>query len=42
MLIALNFVEGTFTRPLGIIHRKGRVFSAAVREFIELLVATHQ
>ncbi|MGH9833064.1 MAG: LysR family transcriptional regulator, partial [Blastocatellia bacterium] len=28
MLVALNFKEGVFTRPIGIIHRKGKVFSA--------------
>ncbi|HKX28150.1 MAG TPA: LysR family transcriptional regulator [Blastocatellia bacterium] len=42
MLVALNFTEGTFTRPLGIIHRKGKVFSVAVREFINLLVSAPQ
>lgn len=36
-LIALEFTEGTFTRPIGIIHRKGKLFSAAAREFVELL-----
>jgi LysR family transcriptional regulator, transcriptional activator of the cysJI operon len=42
MLIALNFTEGTFTRPIGIIHRKGKVFGTAVREFINLLIPAHQ
>ena len=39
-LVALNFAEGVFTRPVGIIHRKGKVFSAAAREFINMLTAT--
>ena len=39
ILVALDFTEGTFTRPIGIIHRKGKVFSAAVREFVQLLTA---
>jgi DNA-binding transcriptional LysR family regulator len=39
MLAALNFAEGTFTRPIGIIHRKGKVFSPAAREFVHLLTA---
>ncbi len=42
LLVALNFSEGTFTRPLGIIHRKGKVFSAAAREFINLLTSTNR
>src|SRR5262249_1507549 len=37
MLVAMNFKEGTFTRPLGIIHRKGKVFSPAAGEFVRLL-----
>jgi hypothetical protein len=28
-----------FTRPIGIIHRKGKVFSAAAREFVNLLTS---
>lgn len=36
-LVALNFTEGAFTREIGIIHRKGKVFSPAAREFITLL-----
>jgi DNA-binding transcriptional LysR family regulator len=39
MLVALNFKEGVFTRPIGIIHRKGKVFSAAAREFVNLLTS---
>ncbi|MGE0881918.1 MAG: LysR family transcriptional regulator [Blastocatellales bacterium] len=38
-LVSLEFSEGTFTRAIGIIHRKGKVFSAAVREFLNLLTA---
>ncbi|HWQ33652.1 MAG TPA: LysR family transcriptional regulator [Blastocatellia bacterium] len=37
LLVALNFTEGTFTRPIGIIHRRGKVFSPAAREFLSLL-----
>lgn len=40
MLVALDFKEGVFTRPIGIIHRKGKVFSAAAREFVNLLTST--
>lgn len=36
-LIALPFTEGDFPRAIGIIHRKGKMFSAAAREFIALL-----
>jgi len=39
MLVALNFKEGVFTRPIGIIHRKGKVFSSAAREFVNLLTS---
>ncbi len=39
LLVALEFSEGTFTRAIGIIHRKGKVFSVAAREFIALLTA---
>jgi LysR family transcriptional regulator, transcriptional activator of the cysJI operon len=39
MLRALDFSEGTFTRSIGIIHRKGKVFSAAAREFVRMLSA---
>lgn len=39
-LAALSFTEGTFTREIGIIHRRGKVFSAAAREFIALLTET--
>ena len=37
MLVARDFSEGTFTRPIGIIHRKGKAFSSAAKEFIALL-----
>ncbi|MEP7338708.1 MAG: LysR family transcriptional regulator [Acidobacteriota bacterium] len=40
LLAALDFSEGTFTRSIGIIHRKGKVFSAAAREFLSMLTAT--
>jgi DNA-binding transcriptional LysR family regulator len=38
-LVALNFAEGVFTRSIGIIHRKGKVFSAAAREFVKMLIS---
>ena len=37
-LVALDFTEGVFTRSIGIIHRKGKVFSAAARR--EILIKT--
>jgi DNA-binding transcriptional LysR family regulator len=40
MLVALDFTEGVFTRPIGIIHRKGKVLSEAAGEFIQLLTST--
>jgi DNA-binding transcriptional LysR family regulator len=36
-LAALGFTEGPFTRPVGIIHRKGREISRPARAFVELL-----
>jgi LysR family transcriptional regulator, transcriptional activator of the cysJI operon len=36
-LAARGFAEGVFTRAVGIIHRRGKVFSPAAREFITLL-----
>lgn len=38
MLAALSFNEGDFSRPIGIIHRKGKALSAAARKFTEQLV----
>jgi DNA-binding transcriptional LysR family regulator len=35
-LRAVNFTE-SFTRPIGIIHRKGKVFSPAARRFVDIL-----
>ena len=35
-LRAIEF-DDTFLRPIGIIHRKGKIFSAAARKFIEML-----
>jgi len=35
-LRAVSFTEN-YTRPIGIIHRKGKIFSAAARKFIEML-----
>jgi LysR family transcriptional regulator, transcriptional activator of the cysJI operon len=39
MLVALKFTEGSFTRSLGIIHRRHKVFSKAAQEFMLLLAA---
>jgi DNA-binding transcriptional LysR family regulator len=36
-LSVLGFAEGPFTRPVGIIHRKGREISAPARAFVDLL-----
>jgi DNA-binding transcriptional LysR family regulator len=36
-LSALGFADGPFTRPIGIIHRKGREISAPARAFVDLL-----
>jgi DNA-binding transcriptional LysR family regulator len=33
----LEFVEGTFTRPLAIIYKRGRELAPAVRKFIDVL-----
>ncbi|MBI1760096.1 MAG: LysR family transcriptional regulator [Acidobacteria bacterium] len=41
LLTKLDFSEGTFTRAVGIIHRRGRVFSAAARAFVQMLAAAH-
>jgi DNA-binding transcriptional LysR family regulator len=38
LLATTDFVEGPFTRDVGVVHRRGRVFSAAAREFVRLLV----
>lgn len=38
-LVALRFTDGDFTREIGIIHRKGKVFSPAARAFIALLTS---
>jgi DNA-binding transcriptional LysR family regulator len=39
LIAAVNFSEGPFTRSVGVIHRRGRVLSAAAQEFVRLLVA---
>jgi DNA-binding transcriptional LysR family regulator len=39
-LAALEFTEGRFTRTIGVVHRRGRVLSAASREFIRMLLGT--
>jgi DNA-binding transcriptional LysR family regulator len=38
----LEFQEGTFTRPLAIIYKRGRELSPAVRKFIEILTVGTQ
>jgi DNA-binding transcriptional LysR family regulator len=40
-LRAINFTE-SFARPIAIIHRKGKIFSAASRKFIEMLTEGQQ
>ncbi len=37
----LEFSEGTFTRPLAIIYKRGRELSPAVRKFIEVLTQSN-
>ncbi|MFZ4627287.1 MAG: LysR family transcriptional regulator [Blastocatellia bacterium] len=37
LLVALRFAEGTFTRPIGIIHRRGKRFTPATKAFLHLL-----
>jgi DNA-binding transcriptional LysR family regulator len=37
LLVALTFREGTFTRPIGIIHRRGKGFTPAAKAFLRLL-----
>ena len=41
-LATADFAEGPFTREVGIIHRRGRVLSAAAQEFVRLLVGPRQ
>jgi len=38
LLAACDFAEGPFTRDVGVIHRRGRVLSAAARTFVTMLV----
>jgi hypothetical protein len=35
-LRAVNFTE-SFARPIGIIYRKGKIFSGAARKFMDML-----
>jgi DNA-binding transcriptional LysR family regulator len=42
LLAKVHFSEGRFTRAIGIIHRRGRVLSAAAQEFVRVLVGTSQ
>jgi DNA-binding transcriptional LysR family regulator len=37
-LVSRGFVEGTFTREIGIIHRRNKVFTLAARAFIDILM----
>jgi DNA-binding transcriptional LysR family regulator len=41
-LATANFAEGPFKREVGIIHRRGRVLSAAAQGFVRLLVGGRQ
>jgi LysR family transcriptional regulator, transcriptional activator of the cysJI operon len=36
-LVRLEFVDGRFTRTVGVVHRRGRVLTPAARAFIEML-----
>jgi DNA-binding transcriptional LysR family regulator len=36
-LVMLRFKGKTFTRPLAILHRKGRVLTPAMKKFVEVL-----
>jgi DNA-binding transcriptional LysR family regulator len=38
LLVTRDFVEGPFTREVGVIHRRGRVLGAAAQAFVHLLV----
>src|SRR4029450_3458688 len=40
-LRAINFTE-SFARPIGIIYRKGKIFSGAARKFVEMLTEGHE
>jgi DNA-binding transcriptional LysR family regulator len=42
MLATAGFAEGPFTREVGIIHRRGRVLSAAAQAFVRLLAGGRQ
>jgi len=42
MLATADFAEGPFTREVGLIHRRGRVLSAAAQAFVRLLVGSRQ
>ncbi len=37
----LEFQEGTFTRPLAIIYKRGRELSPAVKKFVDVLTQSH-
>lgn len=41
-LATADFAEGPFTREVGIIHRRGRVLSAAASEFVRMLAGGTQ
>jgi LysR family transcriptional regulator, transcriptional activator of the cysJI operon len=41
LLKILEFQEGTFTRPLAIIYKRGRELSPAVKKFVDVLTQTH-
>jgi LysR family transcriptional regulator, transcriptional activator of the cysJI operon len=39
-LCAVNFTQ-SYMRPIGVIHRKGKIFSLAARKFLDLLTEEH-
>jgi len=41
-LATADFAEGRFTREVGVIHRRGRVLSAAAQAFVHVLVGGRQ
>ena len=42
LLVSVGLSGGPFTRQLGIVHRRGRVLTAAAREFITMLTARQE
>ena len=42
LVATVDFAEGTFTRTVGLVHRRGRVLNAAATELVRLLVSASQ